>query len=222
MSFLKSLFVSLLFCLVYPSGFAYAAESVSAIALFKDRAMLSVDGQKAKIIRAGNSYLGVKLISSSTQQAVVEINGKRETLELNGTVVLSESLGATASEVERARVEIYVDQSGSFFSRGRINNRSLNFLVDTGASLVVLSSQQAKSVGLDYSKGRRTIAATASGNAPMYTVNIPRMSVGDIELSNIEVGVIEGSFPQVPLLGMTFLRKVTMTRSGNTMVLEKR
>jgi len=48
------------------------------------------------------------------------------------------------------------------------------------------------------------------------------MSLGEIEVANVEVGIIEGAFPQVPLLGMTFLQKVTMTRSGNVMVLEER
>jgi len=205
-----------------PLGTLSAAESVTAIALFKDRAMLSVDGNKAKIVRAGDTHRGVKLISSSTSEAVVEVNGARETLELNGTVVLSQSLGAKASAAGLARVEIYVSQGGAFLSPGRINDRSLEFLVDTGASLVVLSSQQANRIGLEYRNGRRTIAATASGNAPMYTVNLPRMSLGEIEVANVEVGIIEGAFPQVPLLGMTFLQKVTMTRSGNVMVLEER
>lgn len=218
----RSLIALLFLVLLSTSLVAHSAQSVTAVALFKDRAMLSVDGQKAKIVAAGSSHLGVKLISSSTDQAVVEVNGQRETLKLSSTAILSQSLGAKANASELARVELYVERGGSFTSRGEINDRSLNFLIDTGASLVVLSSRQANRIGLNYLDGQRSIAATASGNAPMYVLNVSRISVGGIEVRNVDVGVIEGAFPETPLLGMTFLSKVTMTRNGNIMVLEER
>ena len=200
----------------------HAADSVTAIALFNDRAMLSVNGARAKIVAAGDSHKGVKLVSSNTEQAVVEVNGQLETLSLNGTLVLSESLGVAAGDVSLAKVEIYVSPDGSFYERGQINGRNIEFLVDTGASLIVLSSQQANKIGLDYRNGERTLAATASGNAPIYTITLASVSLGDIELFDVQAGVIEGVFPAVPLLGMTFLSQVSMQREGNIMVLQER
>lgn len=61
-----------------------AAKSVTAVALFKDRAMISVDGSKAKIVKAGASYKGVTLINSTTSEAVIEVDGKRDLLTLEG------------------------------------------------------------------------------------------------------------------------------------------
>ncbi len=203
------------------SAVSSAQTSVTAIALFKDRAMLSVNGQKAKIIRAGSTLSGVKLISATTDGAVIEIDGKRETLQLNSTTVISDELGAFDRRGD-AVVEIPLDEFGFFQSLGTINGRSIKFLVDTGASLVVLSSQQADSLGLRYRDGRRGIASTASGTAPMYNINLDRISVGGIMLNNVEAGVIEGGFPEKPLLGMTFLNQVDMTRSGNLMTLKER
>ncbi len=207
-------------CFVF-SGLA-AAKSVTPVALFKDRAMISVDGAKAKIIRAGSTYKGVKLVSSSTSEAVIEIDGQRETLTLEGGTVLSTSLAAKPADSYSSSVTLYENEQGFFESNGEINGRGLRFLVDTGANLVVLSSQQADRVGLEYRSGARTYASTASGNAPMYAITVKQISLGGIKLNNIQAGVIEGSFPQKPLLGMTFLSKLDMNRSGKTMVLKRR
>ncbi len=200
---------------------AAESTSVTAIALFKDRAMLSVNGHKAKIVRAGKAHKGVKLIRSNTSEAVIEVNGKQEVLTLNGTAILTGELGAVSS-LGGGKVEIQVNQQGFFESVGSINGRRINFLVDTGANLVVLSSRQANAIGLQYLDGQRTFAATASGTSPMYAIVIPKISVGPIQLSNIEAGVIEGDFPLKPLLGMTFLSQLDMTRSGNLMTLKER
>ncbi len=197
------------------------AKTVSAIALFKDRAMLSVDGKKAKIVRAGSSYLGVKVISSNTSEAVVEIDGVRKTLTLNSTAVLGTALG-TAPTRKATSVVLYENDVGFFESTGQVNGRSIRFLVDTGANLVVFNSRHASRLGLDYLSGEKGFASTASGTAPMYIINVDTISLGGVELSDIRAGVIEGAFPEIPLLGMTFLSRLNMNRTGQTMVLEKR
>lgn len=209
------------FC--YFSCSVSAAEiSVNAIALFNDRAMLSINGGKAKIVRAGSEYKGVKLVSSDTTEAVIELDGKRETLTLNSGALLSQSLGTQPLESYKTTLDLFVDKQGFFQSSGQVNGRAINFLVDTGANIVVLNSLDASRIGLEYLNGRQTYAATASGTAPMYTVTLDSISIGGIELKDVDAGVIVGSFPQIPLLGMTFLRGVDMNRTGDTMRLTKR
>lgn len=217
----------LLLCLSY-SNVSHADEaaagetSVQVIALFNDRAMFSVNGARAKIIKNGQVYKGVKLIESSTEQAVIEIAGQRETVRLNSGLVLSRSLGAKAAEGSKKSTQIYADNSGFFRSSGMINGQSLEFLVDTGANLVVLSGDHADHINLDYQDGTLSYASTASGRAPMYLINLDTVSFSGLELRDIAAGVIVGGFPQVPLLGMTFLEKLDMNRSGDVMVLKKR
>jgi aspartyl protease family protein len=196
------------------------ASTVTAVALFNDRAMLSVDGSKAKIVRSGASFKGIKLISSNTSEAIVEVAGVRKTLRLNGTTNLSSSIGNSSDSIPSS-VTIYVDESGFFRSRGKVNGRATNFLIDTGANLVVFSSRQAKNLNIDYLNGRKGYASTASGRASMYGITLDEISLGGISLKNVDAGVIEGGFPEVPLLGMTFLQRLEMNRSGVTMVLRK-
>ncbi len=197
------------------------AKTVSAIALFNDRAMLSVDGEKAKIVRSGTSHLGVKVISSNTTEAVIEVDGKRRTLSLNSTAVLGESLSVSPKSTASSIV-LYENDVGFFESSGQVNGRAVRFLVDTGANIVVFNSLDATRLGLNYLAGEKSFASTASGVAPMYSLNVDSISVGGLTLNDIRVGVIEGSFPGIPLLGMTFLSRLDMNRSGQTMVLKKR
>ena len=197
------------------------AKTVAAIALFKGKAMLSIDGEKAKIIAAGATFKGVKLVSSNTSEAVVEVEGKRKTLKLNGTAVLGEPLVATPKN-SATSVVLYENEIGFFESDVLVNGRNIRVLVDTGANIVVFNSQDADRLGLDYLNGERGFASTASGRAPMYSINVDKISVGGIELRDIRAGVIEGGFPEIPLLGMTFLSRLNMNRTGQKMVLQVR
>lgn len=199
-----------------------AAKSVTAVALFNDKAMIIVDDSKAKIVRAGSTYKGVKLVSSNTNIAIIEVNGERQELALDGTALLSGSLGNEASAAYARSITLYENELGFFEHAGAVNGQSLNFLVDTGANLVVFSSAQADKIGLEYKDGFRSFASTASGTAPMYAVSLDEISLGGIKLKNIQAGVIVGNFPQKSLLGMTFLSKLDMNRSGNKMVLKRR
>ena len=94
---------------------------VEAIALFNGKAMIAVDGKKAKIISAGSSYFGVKLLSSTTDEAVVEVDGRKQTLTLDGGVVLSRSLARPPASGPAKQAQVWADSSGGFRSTGSIN-----------------------------------------------------------------------------------------------------
>ena len=213
-------FIGLLF---FGTGFAsaYAQTSVTAIALFKDRLMISVNGSKAKIVRVGNTHEGVKVLSSSTEQAIVEIDGKRETLTLNSTVAISNELGVQTSGIG-GFINLTKKADGHFHTVGQVNGRTVNFLVDTGASIIVLSSDTAERIGLEYQHGFLATATTALGDSPMYTIKADTINVGSIQINDVSVGVIEGRFPVTPLLGMSFLGELNMTQTGRNLKLEKR
>ena len=217
----KTILTLFVFCLtVGNTVLAEIETTIQTIALFDGKAMLSINGKKAKIIKQGETYLGVRLIQSNTDEALVEFDGKRETLLLNSAVTLTDSLGTKVPPKEST--QIWADGDGFFRATGSINGAPLRFLVDTGANLVVLSGDEADRIGLEYKNGTRTYAATASGTSPMYAIRLNQISFDGIELNNINAGVIEGPFPMIPLLGMTFLSRLDMNRSGNIMELKKR
>ena len=196
---------------------AAGAANITLFALFKDKAILHVDGTRRVLTIGMESPEGVKLVSTDTQdeEAVVELKGKRETLRLG--VVVSAFQGAA-----RESVTLFADTSGFFHAQGSINGAAVTFLVDTGANAIAMNIATAQRVGIDYKKGQPGIAKTASGFIKIYGLTLQSVKIGEIELHNVEAGVIEGPQPDTPLLGMSFLGRLEMRRDGDKMELIKK
>lgn len=194
-----------------------AADTVSIYALFNGKAILLVDGSR-RVLKAGEeSPEGIRLIGASTEtdEAIIEINGKRRVLKL-GVVVSSFNNSAPASTT------LWASNNGFFHADGSINGVTVTFLVDTGANTIAMNSATARRIGLAYEKGQIGIATTASGYARVYRLTLDLVRVGEIELRNIEAGVIDGPQPDTPLLGMSFLGRLEMRRDGDKMELIKK
>lgn len=166
---------------------------------------------------------GLELISADTGEAVVEVNGRREVMQL-GLVNLIPEFDAAAepSWSGPESVSLWADSNGFFYVPGRVNGYPVRFLIDTGSTAVAMSSALARRIGLDYTKGRRGVANTASGVTPMFGLTLESVAVGAINLKGVDAGVIEGNHPIDPLLGMSFLGKLDMVREGNRMDLKRR
>lgn len=213
--------IAVLGLLAGTSTFA-SQTKIHAIALFQDKAMLSINGGKGKVVAVGATFKGVKLIESTTKRAVIEYAGKQEILTLDGSTFLTERLASEPDSDANKQAILFADNNGFFRSEGVINGQALPFIVDTGANLVVMSGTHADSIGVEYLNGEPGYAWTASGQAPMFLITLDEMSFEGISVSYVEAGVIEGDYPQVPLLGMSFLENLEMNRNGDRMVLKKR
>lgn len=200
------------------SGMAAAVDSISLQALFKDKAIFIIDGARRVLAKGEVSKEGVRLIATDTvaEQAEIEINGKREVVKL-GTVM------AGFQPTKQASVTLWACSGGHFHADGTINGLPVRFLVDTGATMIALSSDEARRLGIDYrSRGRPGYASTAGGVVRTYSLTLEKVEVGPILLYNVEAGVIEGPFPCEPLLGMSFLGRLDMKREGERMELTQR
>jgi aspartyl protease family protein len=194
---------------------ADAVEKITLLALFKDKAIFQIDGARRVLQNGQVSPEGVKLISANTEEATVEIAGKREVLKLG---VVTASFSATG----QPSVTLWADGNGFFHAEGSINNIPVKFLVDTGANTIAINSELARRIGIDYTKGQAGMATTASGYTRIYGVVLNAVKIGEIVLHNVNAGVIEGRQPETPLLGMSFLGGLEMRRDGNRMELIKR
>jgi aspartyl protease family protein len=156
----------------------------------------------------------VRLISADQHEAVVEIAGRPETLTF-GTAV-----GGSFAAPESRQVAIYRAAKGAYTTVGSINGRPVNFMVDTGATAIALSANEARRLGIVYRlEGDPVGVTTASGVTRGHRVTLDRVTVGDITLRNVEALVIAGDLPEQVLLGMTFLNRVEMRQEGTEMVL---
>ncbi|PXA83720.1 hypothetical protein DMC47_42610 [Nostoc sp. 3335mG] len=119
-------------------------------------------------------------------------------------------------------VKIYRGWQGHFFTDGDVAGKSLNFLVDTGATTVALSKEQAHFVGIDvdhlFYDQQMT---TASGQVMAARVNLPCLRIGDIQLLNVQATVMDTP-SDIALLGQSFLGRIdTVSITGDTMTLTK-
>lgn len=157
----------------------------------------------------------VKLISANLKTAVIEHNGKQETL------VMGESLSLAIPE-HSGNTTLFADSGGHFYATTTIKNSTVRFMVDTGATMVTLSSSEAKRIGLDFAKGERIVMMTANGPVRAYRTKITTMRLGEITLQNVDALVAEGDALNIGLLGMSFLNRLEMKRDGDTMTLRRR
>jgi aspartyl protease family protein len=122
--------------------------------------------------------------------------------------VLSELRPGRAS-VEGRYVRIAKDVDGHFRIKGALNGSPVTFLVDTGATEVVLDQPTARRIGLSLKPedfyGR---ALTANGAIAVAPVRLKEVAIGPLRLTDVEASVSAAALPEV-LLGMSALRKLS-------------
>jgi aspartyl protease family protein len=194
-----------------------AVDSIRVKGLFPDKAMVEIDGT-TRVLKVGKtSPEGVTLISADSREAVIEVNGDRQTYTLDNQI------GGVLTAPEKTEVRIPRDTRGNYTTVGSINGRTVNMLVDTGASTVAMSETEAKRLGIPYwLEGERAGVQTASGYAGAYAITLDEVRVGGIALQKVRAFVVEGNSPTKVLLGMSFLNRVEIENVGNLMVLRRK
>jgi aspartyl protease family protein len=213
----KSRHFSRILWLLLCAPFAVQAADVQVVGLSKGQAVIVVNGGKPRLVREGETTPeGVKLLAADSAQAVIEANGVRRTLGLGQAVTGGGPAG------DQASVTLISDSRGHFIASGQINGAPVQFVVDTGATLVTLPSREARRIGLYYQGGAQRYASTANGLVSIYLVKLDEVRVGGVLLRNVDAAVQEGDSLPVILLGMSFLNRVEMRQEGNTLTLKKR
>lgn len=193
------------------------ATEVNIVGLFSGKAMVMVNGGKPHMMANGEtSPEGIKLISADSNAAVLEIDGKRQTLNMGQSANIKPKEGSG-----NPTTILTADSAGHFFTVGSINGASTRMIVDTGATMVSMSSAEAKRLGISYLNGERGAVSTANGVVPAYRVTFNTVKLGNITLNQVEGLVQESSMPFV-LLGMSFLKRLEMKRDGSSMTLVKK
>jgi aspartyl protease family protein len=211
---MRNFFISLfIFCL---STGVNAVGNIEVQGLFSNKAVILIDGKRHILAVGMVSPEGVKVISANSSGAVLEIDGQQKQYTLGDSSTINTKFKQRGKRQEK----IYVNSGGMYMTYGNINGRSVQFLIDTGASAISMNTDQAKHLGIRYDKyGIPAGVSTASGYADAYKVRLKSVSVGDITQTNVEAFVIDGKHPGPILLGMTFLGRLDVEHSGNAMTL---
>lgn len=111
-------------------------------------------------------------------------------------------------------------RDGHFYVEGKLHGKPILFMVDTGATSVVVSEAFARAAGLP--QGEPTTFMTANGTLRGATVRGIEVSAGPFSVSsaNVGVGLVGGDADQ-GLLGQSFLSRFDVTISKKELVLRK-
>ncbi|MFT5665340.1 MAG: aspartyl protease family protein [Gammaproteobacteria bacterium] len=211
----RTLPVIILAFLLWFTPLAAANLNVKVIALFTDKALLQI-GSETKILAKGESFKGVTLQSANARGAVVLTDGKLQKIGIN------QSIQYGFKKPDLSTAIIYPDSQGMYFVKGQVNQTKVHFLVDTGATYLTMSGKHAKKIGIDFLKGATGYANTASGTVRVFQVKLDSVSIGDIQVKNVDASVIAGNHPLEILLGNSFLKHTKLQRIGVTMELQHR
>ena len=206
----------LLLALALPTFPVFAAPTVEAKGLMRDMAVLLIDGRQQTLRVGQTSPEGVRLLAADSGMARIEIDGREYDLDL------SRRVGAEYVDAAPRSVQAIGDARGQVRVDGAVNGRPLRFLVDTGASLLAMSSRQATRLGIDYRRGEPGRVTTASGISEAWFVELEQVTVGDIQVRGVRAAIVEGEFPAEALLGMSFLRHVGFAERDGVLTLLQR
>jgi len=137
--------------------------------------------------------------------------------DIRGNITPSQSYidGAATIEVPR-------NPDGHYYLTLEIDGTSVQFVIDTGASDVVLTKKDASRIGIDVENlFFGDIANTANGKVRTARVRLQNVTLGEIFDSSIRASVNEGEMDK-SLLGMTYLQRYSKIEIGNGKMILRR
>jgi len=138
---------------------------------------------------------------------------------LRGEVVPSLALSRSEGEVELRRA-----WDGHYRADALVNGVPVRMMVDTGASMVLLPHELAEDLGIDPAALRFSMpVATANGRSAVAPVRLGTLRVGSITIGDVDAAIAQPGRLQSPLLGMSFLERLTETTfRGDRLILRHR
>jgi len=123
-------------------------------------------------------------------------------------VIAALALACVAETALAGSAAVERGADGHWRAESRVNGRKMEMLVDTGATMVVLTQHDARAAGLDVRRlDYKERVRTASGVARAALVRLERVQVGSVRVRDVEALVIERGL-SVSLLGMSFLSRL--------------
>ncbi len=171
---------------------------------------------------------------TSGAQMVLSLMGKSTAKDANGNIVVlqpdpvtgelrvpaaPEPEPAVAPQPQSASVVSLPRTNGQFFTQARVNSGSVRFLVDTGASSVALTLDDARRAGIDPRALRYDVPVhTANGRTMAAAVTLKDVQIGGIRVRNVE-GLVLNEGLHISLLGMTFLGQLQKVEATSTQMI---
>ena len=175
-------------------------------------------GEMVTSLAGGN--LDVALINVGKIRAIAVLDEKRIDTIKDVPTAIEQGIRNTAYTVRGFAVlkgtpedriaHLEAADNGHFYADVTIDGRTINVVVDTGATGVALTYEDAERIGLTIRDSDYThFSRTANGTARIAPVHLDEVRLGDITVRNVEAYVTEPGALFATLLGMTFLSRLS-------------
>lgn len=136
----------------------------------------------------------------------------RDAPDRAASVVASPSASETRFETDTVAnhlTAIPKAADGHFWANAVVNSKAVRLLVDTGATVVVLTPADAQRLGFDV----KTLpfdhkVSTANGETTAALVNLAKVGVGQSEVRNVDALIVRDGL-ETSLLGMSYLGRLS-------------
>ncbi len=176
-------------------------------------------GKTGQALKALGIWAAIGLVLAGVYAYRAELGavGDRvvEELQPGSVQTVTPSAGGRGAVVKIKKTE------GHFIVKAKVNGRSVHMIVDTGASTVVLRSEDARRAGIQLNALAYTVPVeTANGRAFAARVKLDKVSLGELALDKVEALVTKPGALHQSLLGMSFLSRLhSYEFSGNQLVM---
>lgn len=119
-------------------------------------------------------------------------------------------------------VTLRQDSNGHYQTQARVDGTNVDFVVDTGATAVMLSATTAARLGIRPARSEYTAKVmTANGEIKAAIVKLNKIELGDITVRDVRALVHADDKLSINLLGMTFLSHVRWTHDRGRLIIEE-
>ncbi len=118
-----------------------------------------------------------------------------------------------------AIVTLQMNRSGHYLASGRINGAPVDFLLDTGATLVAIPGHIASTLQLE--SGPPMQVETANGVTRSYLTRLATVELGALRKTNVRAAIVPGMTSDEVLLGMSFLRDLEWVQQNDRLIIRQ-
>jgi len=146
---------------------------------------------------SGRIHFSDKAIAGSQKQHIQSMTG----------------ISNPAFNLKRRAMQVkYQDKNGSMIVQGKVNGIAMNFIIDTGASLVIIPPSIAKKAQISTKDAKTITLHTANGDTKSPQVHISNLQLDQLHQRAVRAAIQQvSSDPNLGLLGMSFLNAYKMS-----------
>jgi aspartyl protease family protein len=123
---------------------------------------------------------------------------------------------AQVSPANTGSIVVAPDSHGHFRVEGSVDARNMDFIVDTGATMMALTARDAATLGIHPAPSEYTMTVrTANGAVGAAPVTLNRVEIGSITIRDVAAMVLPEGALSDNLLGMTFLSRLQRYEYSN-------